>query len=1024
MILDQSGIFTQSIQSNNTAIIPVVVFSKNNIDYYISTNAVTMDGNYYEPLLLNIPSIRESVDFEKRNFKIGNISLSISNSAYGGDKRFSDNLPDIMNAECFIYYKTTVTQNLNDCLKVYQGKVKRMSHDDTTISLQVEDLSQENIYQTIPKKIVTDSEFIVGEDNVLSKYINKPYPMVYGEVKKSNVIIQSKNDGTEDFEVMVDRINDEDIDIKNLFDGKRNIRSTFNPIYIEKDNKFYNVNSATTKFLNYNEGDDETRYTNDYVYNIENNKSITLFNIKIVSGGDETDFNTISNNQAEVIIYENQISPFINTDNEDTQRFALNLDQNGSPLNNGITESWGTNNEQQQITFKQGYLQQDYSKFGSVNTIEYNLPYLFNINLTAVDEIPWSVDEPVTLPRVGRIIRLFLNYEVTTEDDLLNFKHYCDFYLKFSQRIINFDGVGRNNNPVVGNRILSRKDETFSSFHISNFAETYSVNDERFYYDTNLSNKTNASEWDSNGIFFQIEPCNMLQTNGAVFNADIIMQIHQMELRRYGLLDNIFNKNWYIDVRGRRGISNYEDDLGVGDYDYSLCRRTFINKEFNENFNIDLSLQNDQIILNNLIYNFDPEYLYISRDTFANAINLFRVTNTDTPLIIELSNGKNLNSDISENKYIVSIAYHSGVESTDGVFYKFKMSRFAEEIEPENISLDSNLINFDISILEDYIQSPADIITHILKKELDYSNTINNSELLQARQENKNINLSFTVSKITSTKKIIEKIAKQSKLFPKFKNDGSFGFNTIKDEYTVEDVETIQSKDIINYRFDKTKIEDIKTKIKIIYGKDNITGDFLKATDYMTASQYFIGYDNAYMGLEEDHQTSTLDFEAEYVQDEVSAITLRNFLLSWYANQHNIITVDLPLRYLKFEVGDVVKFDGLINNLKLYGEDYTIINNRNGQDIYPYFMIMETVKNINKITFKLLQLHKNLPVEQQDDIQTELNRSGMKIPLEQEIDQVLKPTNILPTDDVIPRTESQDDDGQDVGSGGRGGGGY
>ena len=75
MILDQSGIFTQSIQSNNTSIIPVVVFSKNNIDYYISTNAVTMDGNYYEPLLLNIPSIRESIDFEKRNFKISNIQF-------------------------------------------------------------------------------------------------------------------------------------------------------------------------------------------------------------------------------------------------------------------------------------------------------------------------------------------------------------------------------------------------------------------------------------------------------------------------------------------------------------------------------------------------------------------------------------------------------------------------------------------------------------------------------------------------------------------------------------------------------------------------------------------------------------------------------------------------------------------------------------------------------------------------------------------------------------------------------------
>ena len=51
-----------------------------------------------------------------------------------------------------------------------------------------------------------------------------------------------------------------------------------------------------------------------------------------------------------------------------------------------------------------------------------------------------------------------------------------------------------------------------------------------------------------------------------------------------------------------------------------------------------------------------------------------------------------------------------------------------------------------------------------------------------------------------------------------------------------------------------------------------------------------------------------------------------------------------------------------------------VLVSRNGQDIYPYFMIMETNKSIDKISFKLVQLHKNIvPEEQlQDD---EVNRS-------------------------------------------------
>ena len=94
MITDPSGIFTESIKAPNTSIIPLVVFVREgSLKKSISTNSISLDHGiddllYFEPLLLNIPSIRESVDFENRNFKIGNISLSISNSAHKNNDRF------------------------------------------------------------------------------------------------------------------------------------------------------------------------------------------------------------------------------------------------------------------------------------------------------------------------------------------------------------------------------------------------------------------------------------------------------------------------------------------------------------------------------------------------------------------------------------------------------------------------------------------------------------------------------------------------------------------------------------------------------------------------------------------------------------------------------------------------------------------------------------------------------------------------------------------------------------------------
>jgi len=965
MILDQSGIFTQSIQSNNTSIIPVIVFSKNNIDYYISTNAVTMDDNYYEPLLLNIPSIRESIDFEKRNFKISNISLSISNSAYGGDKRFSDNLPNIMNADCLIYYKTTSTKNLNDCLLVYSGKVKRMSHDDTTISLQVEDLSQENLHKDLPTQTVDTNV------EVLEKYRNKPVPFVYGETYKHKVVLNSIPESA-DLQVLADTL-----ELKNYRDAE--------PLKLLIEDKYAVLSNAVDQsgvLL----GEENAGFVDFSQVEVDSNDIKIIRNFGASNSQEMFDefttdnpLNPIADSMAEIKVFH---KPEISLD-QSTDEVRKNSYEDGdfisSPLSQLHNNELFFNDKQNLYDAKKT----NYSYISSYDgTDEIDCRIYRESKIVVQSQDPYGFGTWFNL----RFIALKLKYDPVPQSDLYTHVFsYPKISFNLQKTFHAYSQFGFNYEPEI--RIeFYKKSANNTENHIINW--NYD-DDNNFNFNKNLNNIYGNDDFGISGgldlMTLQIIPENIRPHDLYINNNNVGLdtKFYCFDNVEFGIVNaKLFDNDFYVDTNGRKGNAGE-------DYDLNYIRKT--------------TIDTDQV-----------GYIFTLKKLSANI-------NTNPLLIEDLKVGDNIdvittlnNEEIIINSIIENININENANN-----YEIYLQN---DLDIDDLAFD---VGVGIVLNNNNIELPCDILRHLLINDIGFDvDKIKQNELEIAREESNGYYFSISQTEKINSKKLIENIAKQSKFFPKFRNDGTFGFNTIKDEYFDEDAETIEIRDIINYKFDRTKIDDIKTKIKIIYGKDNITGDFLKATDYMTASQYFSGYDNAYMGLEEDHRTSTLDLEAEYIQQEQTANLLRNFLLSWYANQHNIITVDLPLRYLKFEVGDVVKFDGLINNLKLYGEDYTIINNRNGQDIYPYFMIMETVKNINKITFKLLQLHKNLPVEQQDDIQTELNRSGMKIPLEQEIDQVLKPTNILPTDDVIPRTESQDDDGQDVGSGGRGGGGY
>ncbi len=209
-------------------------------DIRISTQKITFDDEYYKPILLNIPSISESLDIEQRKYKISSVSLSISDYEEDGE-RFSDNLNTLMNKEVKIYYSSPSCSDFNDCHLAGTYIVRSFSQDEDKVTLNCEDLSQDKLHQDFPLNELGD------DDIVPDKYKNKPIPMVFGKVDRSPCVI-SKNYDNENFGnaiLIADSIDNNVFAVETIGDSY----IQYEPLFIFVENKYYNV-SKTTKIEN------------------------------------------------------------------------------------------------------------------------------------------------------------------------------------------------------------------------------------------------------------------------------------------------------------------------------------------------------------------------------------------------------------------------------------------------------------------------------------------------------------------------------------------------------------------------------------------------------------------------------------------------------------------------------------------------------------------------------------------------------------------------------------------------------
>ena len=217
--------FSNDIAGRDTALVPIVKIG----DIYISTNSMIYDGNPVLPLLTSNPSLKESIDISTRRYKISNISLTLNNFPYEG-QRFSDRVEgSLINTPVEVYWISPSTTTLDDTdtsgLKIYQGQVRRYDMTDTSCKIVVEDRSQATLHKDLP----LPENYLTG-DEVPDKYKNKPIPMVYGHVDKSPCVI-SKTIGTSEWGFGEGTIN---ILVDNTIDSEKK------GLYIYED-KFYQI---------------------------------------------------------------------------------------------------------------------------------------------------------------------------------------------------------------------------------------------------------------------------------------------------------------------------------------------------------------------------------------------------------------------------------------------------------------------------------------------------------------------------------------------------------------------------------------------------------------------------------------------------------------------------------------------------------------------------------------------------------------------------------------------------------------
>ena len=893
--------FQQDIQGRNTNLVPIVVietairsdFPEHNIN--LSTVSMSMRHIRYHnfstsyndplpflPLLLNVPSVKESIDLDKRKHKINTITLNLSNMPYEG-KRLSDRIaesdkitdtlkntrvsiqwvsPQVEYYSTFqyyyisannkgIYYDVYSNKSEGDsgysftekmAFMAYSGVCTKYTHDDTKVTLTIEDRTELDFHQDLP--IQNDTNWLSTNTSVPEKYRGKPKPMVYGYVDKSPCVLDANG------QIVIDSK-----PINAIVKLGHETFGTYEPLYMASGDSIVSVAKKVEKNLG-----------------------------SVIEGGidNEEEVDTVA------VVGKSQWSHNNNDDNEP----ADNIIQ----LN--IANELITNNVLQCDVFH---------KASSV--------YL-------------SKDTPTSESDVN----------ILTDEEISNLNN-------------NDYNTGTNINVT----------ESFTAFANQNVKNLHYN-----YFELKIATKPSVSDMlGSKGIAIAINTHKLPIPHGVTGHASAIY-LYPIELEAG-------SSDFYTDtILIGSPFSLKESSPTLTDYDYDLTKLFGFSSE-------------DGISGYDYGVGGTPKDIDIKFAAESNGISVGQNLRIPALFFYDYGGFGDHVDGVNNGEYIIRFRLHSNVNESED--YDYASSLTLENANINEIDIRSYLDIENIyqkqffttvrgrignNSANSYLRQPTEIITNIIREVKNDPDYEPERRALDSGYENgfSGFINDFTVHKKIGSKKLIENILATSPFIGRFANNGKFVFNEIPKRGGTP-LYTIKEEDVINFSFIKT--EDIFTKV-ILKSKINYLTDEFENTTEVNVNNLFSYfdqsttpvtqvklYDYAYYGLLDDDSQSTLivdDDRGKYIRNKDAAEKLAYWLLSYYANSHLKLKVDLPLNYLNAEVGDIINFNKLIQGIKPYGINYVKDGEEiNGQVIFKTFIITSTVKTLDKITIECVQNH-------------------------------------------------------------------
>ena len=283
-------------------------------------------------------------------------------------------------------------------------------------------------------------------------------------------------------------------------------------------------------------------------------------------------------------------------------------------------------------------------------------------------------------------------------------------------------------------------------------------------------------------------------------------------------------------------------------------------------------------------------------------------------------------------------------------------------------------VNESAPLEEKAIVKPSDILMNVLCEELKWPLVFDADALATSRTLHNNMYYSFSINEDVKADEFIEKFFKDTYSIPRFKmSDNSISFITLKSNYSSADA-IIEKYHVKSFKYSRTKVDDLVLKCRVLYGYNYSTKKYDHSTHPtdegvapINIEQYLQYYNIT------DIAPHYLEIKSKHIRDQETADSLAKYMVEQHKNIKLKVDLTTDMRYSHCEVGDIIKFDKLLNEkynaghmivsasdditYKPYDIDYINSGELNGQIISPYFMITEIQKTISEVKMKLIQTH-------------------------------------------------------------------